>query len=138
MAMIVIGLCFAKPSASRGNRWVKRASSAGAVQAGAACAWARCAGACSPISIAATAAAPAPAQRRKRRAMSAALRGRRRRFDRAGNESGKQPADAVVDPFGGVGVLAGVIKIEGAEFGPMLHQRKAVKQGHVMLERDPT
>ena len=68
--------------------------------AGAGCACARCDGAWLPIRSAASATAPTPANTSGRRAISAGLR-RRLPFDRAGNESRKQLADAIVDAFGG-------------------------------------
>src|ERR1043166_7525720 len=131
---MVTGTRCATRSAKRGRRRVKRANSAGAAQTGAAgcsCACAWCDGAWVPIRIAVSATAPTPANTSGRRAISTGLRSRRAGIpDRAGNEPGEKLANAIVHPFGRVGVLARVIKVEGAELGPVLHQRKTIEHGH--------
>src|ERR1043166_8135130 len=109
MAMMVIGRRCATSSASRGSRWVNFVNWGGAVHAGATCACALWSGACRPENSAASANAPAAAQMSGTRAMLARLRGRRGMLDRFGNEPGEELSDAVVDPLGGVGVLARVI-----------------------------
>src|ERR1700674_4869997 len=123
MATMVTGQRWATRSARCGSARLNKTSSAGTPQVGAALS----AGA-GNASAASRNAGASIGRRRARRvsrdcAMLAGPRGGRAGIlDRRGNETGEQTADAVMDAFGGVGVLARGVEVEGPRLAPMLHQ----------------